>query len=75
MHSACGLYRKLDKDKEWENTILAVIVEISFIIRKDFEKLKKVLNAKCDVEQHQLFGNLQIVFAGNFCQLRPASSK
>jgi hypothetical protein len=71
MHSSCGLYRKLDKDEEWENTILVVIDEISFIKRKDFEKLNKVLNAKCDVQQHQLFGNLQIVFAGDFCQLRP----
>jgi hypothetical protein len=48
-----------------------VIDEISFIKRKDLEKLDKALNAICDVEQHQLFGNLQILFAGDFCQLRP----
>ena len=49
---------------------MVVVDEISFIKRPDFERLDKILNAKCDAPSSSIFGNLQMVFAGDFCQLK-----
>ena len=73
MHSSCKLNSKLKTDNDWDNTIMVVVDEISFIQKPDFEKLDKVLNAKCDAPGSSIFGNLQMVFAGDFCQLKPPS--
>ena len=74
MHSSCGINSKLGIDDDWDDTIMVVVDEISFIKRPDFEKLDKVLNAKCDAPSTSIFGNLQMVFAGDFCQLKPTNN-
>ena len=73
MHSACGLCckKKMGDDEIWNNTIMVVVDEISFITKQDFELLNKVLNKKTDSANGSIFGNLQMVFAGDFCQLKP----
>ena len=58
MHSSCGINSKLGIDDDWDDTIMVVVDEISFIKRPDFEKLDKVLNEKCDAPSTSIFGNL-----------------
>ena len=74
MHRACDIFGKPGKDDEWEDTIMVVVDEISFITINHFEQMNTNLNAKCDVGPSYLFGNLQMVFAGDFCQLSPPSN-
>ena len=73
MHSACGLCsrKRATADDDWKNTVMVVVDEISFITRNDFEKLNDVLNKKTNSKARSVFGNIQIVFAGDFCQLKP----
>ena len=71
MHSSCDFNSKMSPDEDWKNTIMVVVDEISFIKRCDFEKLNTILNAKCEVSSPRRFGNLQMIFAGDFCQLKP----
>jgi hypothetical protein len=73
VHSACKLSNraKVKRDDEWENTIMIIVDEVSFITKVDFEKLSKNLNIICDGGKKAFFGGLQIVFAGDFCQLSP----
>ena len=73
MHSACNFCSKKrkDTDKDWKNTIMVIVDEISFITKSDFELLNDVLNTKADSPNGTIFGNLQMVFAGDFCQLKP----
>ena len=59
-------------DDDWDDAVIMVVVDaISFITRPDFERFDKVLNAKFDAPGSSIFGNLQMVFAGAFCQLKP----
>ena len=74
MHSSCDFNSKMSPDEDWKNTIMVVVNEISFIKRCDFEKLNTILNAKCEVSSPRMFGNLQMIFAGNFCQLKPSNN-
>ena len=60
-------------DNDWDNTIMVVVDEISFNQKPDFERLDKVLNAKCDAPCSSIFGNLQMVFVDDFCQMWPPS--
>ena len=73
VHSACHLGKKVKvkREDEWDNTIMIIVDEISFMTRLDFEKLSKNLNVICDEGGNAVFGSLQIVFAGDFCQLSP----
>lgn len=48
MHSSCNFNSKSGKDNFWENTIIVVVDEISFIKRPNFGKLDKALNEKCN---------------------------
>ena len=74
MHFSCDFNSKMSPDEDWKNTIMVVVDEISFIKRCDFEKLNTILNTKCEVSSPRRFGNLQMIFAGNFCQLKPSNN-
>ena len=74
MYSNCNLNSKLGTYNDWDNTTKVALNEISFIKRPYFWKLDKVLNAKCDASIPSIFGNLQMVFAGGFCQLKPPNN-
>jgi len=69
IHSACNFCSKKrkDTDKGWKNTIMVIVDEISFITKYDFELLNDVLNTKTDSPNETILGNLQMVFAGDFC--------
>ena len=53
---------------------MVVVDEISFIKRPAFENLDKVLNSICYAPSPTIFGNLQMVFASDFCQLKPSNN-
>ena len=50
---------------------MMIVDEISFISKHDYELLNDVLNKKTESPNGIIFGNLQMVFAGDFCQLKP----
>ena len=52
-------------------TIIVVVDEISLIKRPDCERLDKEKNAKFNAPSFSNFCNLQMIFAGEFCQLKP----
>ena len=53
---------------------MVVLDEIPFIKRPHFGILNKVLNTKCDAPSPNSYGNLQMVFTGDFCQLKPPNN-
>ena len=75
---ACKLNSKnVEKSDEWaDETCMVIVDEISFCSQDDFEKLNANLNLLCDKEPpDHLFGDLQILFAGDFSQLPPVQGK
>ena len=78
-HSACKISINNDtkpqpERKEYENTIMIIIDEISFINQKTLETVSRNLNIMVDVDQSKyVFGDLQVLFAGDFGQLHPVS--
>ena len=71
LYCSCNFNSKMETDNDWEHTRMVVVDEILSIKRPNFERLDKVLNAKYDALSPSIFGNLQMVFAGDFCQLKP----
>ncbi|KAG7371411.1 PIF1-like helicase [Nitzschia inconspicua] len=74
--SALCLKRHIIEDdvKQWENTYAVVADEISFSKKSEIESA----NHKCrelKEEQSLKFGGVDIVFAGDFTQLRPVRAK
>ena len=74
---ACGLNSKneVSFDEEWENTIMIIVDEISFASKSDIEKLNENLRLKMDLSRRCNYGNLHVLFAGDFFQLKPINGK
>ena len=71
-HSACQLNHKdVTQDDEWIDTIMVIVDEVSFAKKEDMAKLDANLNLLCDVTRSAHFGNLPVVLAGDFSQLKP----
>lgn len=76
-HKALGLNSKLetikgddDMLKAWAHTRLVIIDEVSFAGEQEFEKIYHHLGALMQ-RPFKPFGNLSIVFAGDYSQLEP----
>ena len=70
--SACSLNiseEKLSVNDDFQETIMIIIDEISFMSDLELNKLNDHLNILCDVKRTSLFGGLQVVFVGDFAQL------
>jgi hypothetical protein len=78
-HKACSLNCKLSnikRDDEWvENACLLIVDEISFASNENLTKLNQCLNLLCDQPSHKLFGDIPMVFVGDFSQLKPVAGK
>ena len=78
-HKACQLnclQSNVTSDDEWENeTCLVVVDETSFANIADLKKLNQNLNLLCDRPSCDLHGDLPIVFAGDFSQLKPVGGQ
>jgi hypothetical protein len=69
---ACGLNAKcVCPDDEWDGTIMLIVDEVSFARKSEIETLNKNLRIKRDKCHGTLFGNLHVLFAGDFMQLKP----
>ncbi len=64
---------KIEVDKDFENSLMIIINEVSFMGEIHLERANDYLNIKCDVNTNCRFkfGNLQVLFAGDFGQLPP----
>ena len=77
MHSACYLNNKrivpgyID---EWKDTMMVVIDEISFASYSVLQNINEKLNTLKEVENTKYFGDIPIVFAGDFTQLEPVNN-
>jgi len=72
-HNALGLNRKRIKESEqdeWSDTRLLIVDEISFAGAGTIDKMERHI---CDLmrERWASYGNLNIVFAGDYSQLEP----
>ena len=80
-HSACALNRKLtNKDvDEWKDTLMVIIDEVSFASETTLKQINSKLNAlkEIDIDTYPgaKFGNIPILFAGDFTQLEPVMGK
>ena len=75
LHSAakfCNKKVSTDHIDEWKNTRLVIVDEISFATSTDLKKLNEKLGLLRETRQ-QKYGNLHIVFTGDFSQLEPVS--
>ena len=73
-HGACLLNsRKVSEDhiQEWKDTNLLIVDEISFASNKTLQKLNKRLNELKETGNNKRFGNIPVLFAGDFTQLGP----
>ena len=77
-YSACSLRKKfhnLKHSEDFDNIVIVIVDEVSFMNRTDFENLNRNLNVLCNAdESREKFGNLQVLFAGDFAQLPPPKS-
>lgn len=77
--SAFGLRKHLNNIKpseEFENSIMVIVDEVSFMNETDFENLNCHLNILCDAdESNDKFENLQVLFDDGFAQLPPPKAK
>ena len=73
--SACSLRTNLHNIKhneDFDNSVMVIVDEVSFMNKTDFENLNRHLNIICDAdESKEKFGNLQVLLAGDFAQLPP----
>ena len=78
VHSALHLNRKKGLEPEqienWEQTVLLIIDEISFASGDDIRNIDQKLRMLKQCTD-QRFGGLDIVFAGDFRQLKPVRAK
>jgi hypothetical protein len=77
LHSAAKFYNKrvtTDHIDEWKNTRLVIVDEISFATSADLSKLDEKLKLLKE-SVHGRYGNLHMVFIGDFSQLEPVSGK
>ena len=75
MHGALFLNQKHEIEPEqielWADTHLLIIDEISFASKSNFQMMHKQLG-KLKQEINKKFGDLEIIFSGDFWQLEPA---
>jgi ATP:corrinoid adenosyltransferase len=77
LHSAAKFYNKTVTTAhidEWKYTQLIIIDEISFATSADLLTLNDKLKLLKE-SIHQKYGNLHMVFTGDFLQLEPVSGK
>jgi hypothetical protein len=77
VHSAAKFYNKnvtSDHIEEWRNTRLVIVDEISFATSADLSSLNEKLKLLKECVD-QKYGNLPMVFTGDFSQLEPVSGK
>ena len=77
-HSACLIYNKAIKPQDiedWQDTVMVLIDEISFTSYDVLSKINKNLNILKEADLVDKFGNLPILFAGDFTQLEPVKAK
>jgi hypothetical protein len=77
LHGAAKFYNKTvttDHIQEWKSTRLVIVDEISFATSADLSTLNEKLNLLKE-SVHQKYGNLHMVFTGDFSQLEPVSGK
>ena len=78
-HSACYLNSTKftpDMIKEWEDTRMVIIDEISFASETVLQKINTNLNILREVDRNLCrFGHLPILFAGDFTQLEPVRAQ
>jgi hypothetical protein len=76
-HSAAKLNCKhinTEHIEEWKNARLVIIDEISFASSGDLDKLNTTLQALKETDRKK-YGNLHIIFTGDFSQLEPVSGR
>ena len=61
-----------DEPKNWEDTRLVIVDEISFAAPADFERMHDCLKVLMQ-KRYQLYGGANIVFAGDYSQLEPVA--
>ena len=54
---------------------MIIVDEISFASKSDIEKLNENLRLKMDQSRRCNYGNLHVLFAGDFFQLKPINVK
>ena len=76
-HSAFCLMRTITaKDiEEWRDTLMVIVDEISFANISVLEKINTKLNQLKERPANDKFGDLAVLFAGDFCQLEPVKGK
>ena len=76
-HGACYLNSNLTTQHitEWKDVKMIIIDEISFASEKFLEKLNKYLNRLKETGNDKRFGDIPVVFAGDFTQLEPVKAK
>ena len=76
---ACKLNKNrnnIEKCDVWaEETCMVIVDEISFCSQDDLTTLNNNLNVLCDRPPSKIYGDLQILFAGDFSQLPPVQGK
>ena len=77
VHRACKLNNSnIEKSDEWANeTCMVIVDEISFCSQDELTKISANLNLLCDKPPESLFGDLPMLFAGDFSQLPPVEGK
>ena len=77
-HGACLLNARnvtAEKIEEWKDTKMLIVDEISFASKHILMKLNKHLNLLKEVGNEKRFGNIPVLFAGDFTQLEPVGAK
>ena len=77
-HSACLLNASTiteERIKEWQHTKMVIIDEISFASERVLSLINKKLNILKQTGNDTKFGNIPILFAGDFTQLEPVGAK
>ena len=76
-HSACLINKKIIQAtdiEDWQDTALVIIDEISFASYDLLKKIDSNLNFLQQTNQIDKFGELPILFAGDFTQLEPVNA-
>ena len=72
---ACQLKSKrVEEDSAWEHTIMLIVDEISFATKEEIETLNKNLRTIRDKQRGHFFGDIHVIFAEDFFQLKPVGS-
>ena len=66
---------KIKYSEEFDETVMVIIDEISFMGCKQLKKLNDHMNTKCNARITAAFGNKQMLFAGDFGQLPPVGDQ